>query len=163
MAKALWAAHRRRMEKMLAALRAAGRIPIWRRAIRARCACCWAEFVVAIGVGGDRAGRNFARAISPGVETIAALPGTLDLWITPPAYTGLPPLLPRLDGEIAIPAGSQLIAQVAGGRGQPRLVVDTKVQASHRWTAPPPQTHNPVRPRSRKAGASRPSSKKGSG
>ncbi len=131
MAQALWAAHRARVARMLASLRAgwphpgmAMRDPLALRVVLGL------VLIVAVAVGGDRAGRNFARALSPGVETIAALPGTLDLWITPPAYTGLPPVLPRLEAnEIVVPVGSQVIAQVAGGKGQPRLVVDTNVQA----------------------------------
>jgi hypothetical protein len=131
MAQALWAAHRVRIARMLARLRAgwphpgmAMRDPLALRVVLGL------VLIVAVAVGGDRAGRNFARALSPGIETLAVLPGTLDLWITPPAYTGLPPVLPRLEaGEIAVPVGSQVIAQVAGGKGQPRLVVDTAVQA----------------------------------
>jgi uncharacterized protein (TIGR02302 family) len=50
----------------------------------------------------------------------------ISLWITPPAYTGLPPVV--LNGgyagkTIAIPAGSIVKAHVTGGWGEPKLVM----------------------------------------
>ncbi len=126
--RALWETHRRRLIARLAQVRVGpprpgmpGRDP---RAFRALLVL---GLAVAFGVGGERAGRNFARAFVPGVDTVAALPGTLDLWITPPAYTGLPPVLPHADlATVAVPVGSQLIAQVSGGSGPPRLTLDGK-------------------------------------
>ena len=48
---------------------------------------------------------------------------TLDAWITPPAYTGWAPLYlrPGTTGKIAVPAGSQLVLRVHGGRTAPQL------------------------------------------
>jgi len=124
----LWEAHRRRLLAALAQVRVGWPKP----GMPARDP--WALrvglillLVIGVGVGGDRAGARFARAISPGVDTPAIPPGALDLWITPPAYTGLPPVIPRHDTtEIAVPVGSQLIAQVTGGATTPRLTVDTR-------------------------------------
>ncbi|MFM8991333.1 MAG: DUF4175 family protein, partial [Alphaproteobacteria bacterium] len=47
------------------------------------------------------------------------------------AYTGVAPLVPRPDapGELAVPAGSTLLAQVGGGRGQPALEIDAATTA----------------------------------
>jgi uncharacterized protein (TIGR02302 family) len=124
----LWAAHRRRLLARLKDLRVGtphpglpARDPLALRAVLVL------GLAAAVGIGGERAGLNFARAFSPGVDVAAPLPGTLDLWITPPAYTGLPPVLPRADAAgVTVPAGSQLIAQVSGGQAVPRLSVDGK-------------------------------------
>jgi len=127
-AKELWAAHRRRLLARVKDLRVGtphpglpARDPLALRAVLVL------GLAAAIGVGGDRAGTNFARAFAPGIDVAAPLPGTLDLWITPPAYTGLPPVLPRADvATLTVPAGSQLIAQVSGGQAAPRLAIDGK-------------------------------------
>jgi hypothetical protein len=49
---------------------------------------------------------------------------SLDIWVTPPEYTGLPPqFLPATtpDHPIAVPTGSAVLAQVHGGRTPPQL------------------------------------------
>jgi len=54
-------------------------------------------------------------------------PAALDLWLTPPAYTGLPPVVWRRDGGAAaltVPAGSVALARVSGGAGTPALAVN---------------------------------------
>jgi uncharacterized protein (TIGR02302 family) len=54
------------------------------------------------------------------------LAASLDIWITPPEYTGLPPqfLRPGTTDAIRIPTQSALLAQVHGGKAVPRLVID---------------------------------------
>lgn len=128
---ALWEAHRRRLMAALAKVRVGWPKPglVLRDPMALRVGFVLL-LVVGIGVGGDQAGLRFARALAPGVDTAAQAPGALDLWITPPAYTGLPPVIPRIDaGEIAVPVGSQLIAQVSGGPATPRLSIDAKQSA----------------------------------
>ncbi|MBI3506345.1 MAG: TIGR02302 family protein [Proteobacteria bacterium] len=124
--RVLWETHRRRLIARLAQVRIGPPHPgMPTRDPRAIRAVLVLGLAVAFGVGGDRAGHNFARAFTPGVDVAAAPPGTLDLWITPPAYTGLPPVLPRAEiASIAVPVGSQLIAQVSGGSASPRLTLD---------------------------------------
>jgi uncharacterized protein (TIGR02302 family) len=59
----------------------------------------------------------------------AESPDRLSLWVTPPAYTGLQPLVIKGNGDgnvINIPAGSTLKITVRGGAGVPRLVVTGK-------------------------------------
>jgi uncharacterized protein (TIGR02302 family) len=55
-----------------------------------------------------------------------AIVASLDIWVTPPEYTGLPPQFLR-SGErqtIRIPIGSKLLAQVHGGETAPLLAID---------------------------------------
>ncbi|MFZ9636218.1 MAG: DUF4175 family protein, partial [Alphaproteobacteria bacterium] len=126
-AAALWQAHRRRVAARLGAARAgwprphvAARDPLALRGLVALLV------VVAFVLGGGGARERLQRALSPGTVVAAVPAGTLDIWITPPAYTGVAPLVPRPDapGELVVPAGSTLLAQVGGGRGQPTLEVD---------------------------------------
>ncbi len=81
--------------------------------------------VVAAIDGRDDWQDRLARAFLPQAAAAAALASGLDVWITPPEYTGLPPLLLDRDQEpkatVTVPIGSQLLAQVQGGRGQPSL------------------------------------------
>ncbi len=74
---------------------------------------CWGE-------GGARLAAAFdVRLGKPGAAAV------LDLWLSPPAYTGLAPVVWRRDGETAVvPAGSVVLARVSGGNGVPALVVD---------------------------------------
>ncbi len=61
-----------------------------------------------------------------GVPSTAATVA-LDLWLTPPDYTGLPPQFLAANATnttVAVPAGSALLAQVHGGRNPPRLKID---------------------------------------
>jgi uncharacterized protein (TIGR02302 family) len=153
--RALWRAYRRRTVAAITRLRVgvpkaglAGRDPFGLRIILAL-----ALLVGVIDARGD-AVRRLERAVSPDLSAFAPPPVSLDLWVTPPAYTGLPPIVLRqlaekgpgseaaphpaavtegalqpigADGGPAsakVPAGSTLLAQVHGGRGTPVLVVD---------------------------------------
>jgi uncharacterized protein (TIGR02302 family) len=53
----------------------------------------------------------------------AAPVASLDAWITPPAYTGWPPiyLRPGSNNLVVVPAGSQFVLRVHGGRITPHL------------------------------------------
>jgi uncharacterized protein (TIGR02302 family) len=126
---ALWAAYRRRLAAALGRVKVgwprpnlAARDPIALRAL------IGLMVVAAFAIGGGSAGERLARAFTPGVKVAMAPPGVLDLWITPPAYTGIAPLVPRPENtaELLVPAGSTLLAQVSGGRGAPKLVIDAK-------------------------------------
>ena len=131
-AAALWAAHRRRMAAAVRRLRvgwpAAGlsrRDPWGVRSVLAILL-----LLGAIDAGGDWRDR-LARAATPGFRGgPAALAASFDLWLTPPEYTGLPPMFLRAsargDGgeRVKVPTGSTLLAQVHGGDAVPRLAID---------------------------------------
>jgi uncharacterized protein (TIGR02302 family) len=104
--------------------------------------------ILAIGftiAWGDATNR-IARALAPGVGGIVKGPAVVDIWITPPAYTGAAPIFltagrdRRQDGKpapllastggvpttgipgpIAIPEGATILAQLSGGWGTPSI------------------------------------------
>jgi uncharacterized protein (TIGR02302 family) len=126
-AEALWQAHLRRMDALVGRLRLnwpepgmAARDP-W--GVRAGVLLL---LVIALTVGGHDASRRLARAIHPDIQGAGLGPESLEVWITPPSYTGAPPL--RLTAEqadpVAVPAGSTLLAVLTGGWGTAVLDVD---------------------------------------
>jgi uncharacterized protein (TIGR02302 family) len=159
--RALWRAYRRRTLAAIRRLRVgvpkaglARRDPFGLRVV-----LMLALLLGAIDARGDTV-RRLERAASPDLSAFAPPPVSLDLWVTPPAYTGLPPIVLRqlaengAGGEAAsrpaaaegpppagsepgpasakVPAGSTLLAQVHGGRGTPVLLVDEKPVAFER-------------------------------
>jgi uncharacterized protein (TIGR02302 family) len=128
-ARSLWVAHRERMRVALRAIRVGWPHPgLAARDPFALRAALLLVLVVAFAGAGDDAFARFKRAVVPGSGSPVP-PGVLDLWITPPDYTGLPPMLPHAaaDGattEITVPVGSALLAQVTGGSGAPHLLLD---------------------------------------
>ena len=123
----LWQAHRRRLLAQATKLRLGwpridltGLDPYALRGI--------ALLILAVGVivGWRDWPQRLSAAVAPQILTSAkVLPAHLDAWINPPAYTGLPPLfLDSASGEtIETPVGSELLAQVQGGDGVPRLTI----------------------------------------
>ncbi|HEV8015478.1 MAG TPA: TIGR02302 family protein [Stellaceae bacterium] len=75
---------------------------------------------------GDDWGARLVRAFSPTESHAIAPQISLDIWVTPPDYTGLPPqFLPATGNKtVYVPIGSTLLAQVHGGRNPPRLKID---------------------------------------
>ncbi|HYD32771.1 MAG TPA: TIGR02302 family protein [Azospirillaceae bacterium] len=129
---ALWRLHQERMRARLKQLKVrpphpnlAARDP-W--AVRA--AVFLVLFVASAGTWGDW-GPRLSAALTPNVGggTGAPLP-VLDIWVTPPAYTALPPIFlrpPAPDTEpatIQVPVGSTLMARVAGGKSLPHLTAN---------------------------------------
>ncbi len=131
-AAALWQAHRGRMALLAESLRLnwpspgmAGRDPLGLRA------AVLLLLVIAVVIGGADASRHLLRAVTPAV----GLPGfaaQAEVWITPPAYTGLPPFLLHAGQggargrakPVVVPAGSKVLAALTGGWGGAELVVD---------------------------------------
>lgn len=133
--RALWQAHRRRILDRLGAVRVG--VPeagISRRDPFALRAAVGLVLALGIGVAGTDSLRRLGDGVNPdfGGERRAAV--TLDAWIGPPAYTGLPPMFLARDGKpvdgdgkvLRVPAGSTLLARVHGTRRAPSLLVDGK-------------------------------------
>ena len=86
-----------------------------------------------IGAGPDAVSR-LGRAFVPSFDRAGtALSTGLDLWITPPEYTGLAPIYFGTDAthpsvasgkQVAVPTGSTLLVQVHGGSRTPDLAID---------------------------------------
>ncbi len=124
----LWEAHRRRMEAAARRLRVglpqagfAARDPWGLRAVLAILL-----LLGAIDAGSDWKDR-LVRSLRPDIAGRSGMAAaSLDIWVTPPDYTGLAPLFLRPDSAetLRIPIGSKLLAQVHGGRSVPRLAID---------------------------------------
>ena len=136
---ALWHHHRRLLMRQLSRLQVpwpnpglATLDPLGLRAVVGL-----ALVVTGVGAWGDW-GPRLAAALQPHWSHPGAMgPAALDVWLTPPDYTGLPPvILHRADATpspppvdttetpISVPAGSVILARVSGGWGTPSLTVN---------------------------------------
>ena len=131
----LWQAHQRRMLEKLDILRVrlpspglARKDPLAVRMVLILVAA------VAVGAAGYDAGPRLARAIMPQSKGTIAAGLKLDVWVTPPAYTGVAPIfLKRPDNEVkattetapaaplTIPVGSTILAQISDSDGLPEI------------------------------------------
>ncbi len=129
----LWQLHRDRMAQRLKNLRIGWPKPglIRHDKFALRLALLPVLAVIALVAGPDGVER-ITRAVAP---TITPQPDgnsiALDAWITPPAYTGRPPIfLTRNEAEetssVAVPSGSVFLAQVTGGDAVPQLGIGEK-------------------------------------
>ncbi len=130
-AAGLWEAHRRQMAAAASRVRIG--LPAASLATRdpwgVRAVLTILLVLAAIDAGGAWRER-LLRAVTPGLDGGApAIAASLDIWVTPPEYTGLPPqfLRPENRQTIRIPIGSALLAQVHGGGATPGLAIDGKV------------------------------------
>ncbi|HYM32099.1 MAG TPA: TIGR02302 family protein [Candidatus Cybelea sp.] len=130
---ALWQAHRARL---LAALKGI-RVGMPRAGLAARDP--WAFrgvlgllLVLGLIVANDDTAERLRIALTPDFTGTGRQAPSIDAWISPPAYTSLPPIfLTRESGPVdttaapvKVPVGSALAIRVHGGRSQPRLVED---------------------------------------
>jgi uncharacterized protein (TIGR02302 family) len=91
--------------------------------------------IIGITLAGGDAEQRLARAVTPNLQGFTSGPSaTLELWVTPPSYTDLPPRLLASADQIAVdsaetgvsievPVGSRLLALVNKGSGTPQLRV----------------------------------------
>jgi uncharacterized protein (TIGR02302 family) len=128
LAAGLWEAHQRRMAAAARNLRIG--CPAGSFAPRdpwgVRVVLTMLLLLAAIDAGGDWHDR-LLRALTPRFDSSGeAIAASLDIWVAPPDYTGLPPLFLRADNmqTVRIPIGSTLLAQVHGGGAAPDLLVD---------------------------------------
>jgi uncharacterized protein (TIGR02302 family) len=144
----LWRAHRQRLVAELARLRLLPpRAGLARRdPWGLRAALVLVLVVAAAAAGTDWRGR-LADAATPDLAGWGrGAPPVLDLWITPPDYTGAPPVVlsagatttdtagaapaespasatPVSTAPVSVPEGSKVVAQLQGGRGAAMLVL----------------------------------------
>lgn len=127
-ALALWQAHRDRAATQIRRIRVGAPRPglarLDRRALRGALAVALVAAVVAAGA---EAPERLRRAVTPAFALPPA-PAALRLeaWVTPPAYTGAPPVfLSPQGGAVTVPQGSRLQLALSGGLGgTPELLMD---------------------------------------
>ena len=136
-ARALWEAHRWRMAQAARRLKLA-----WPRAglVHADPYGLRVLLTLLLGIGliasGGDFSRHLARALHPAFGAAGPVASVgFDLWITPPDYTGLPPIYrgtavaeapDAADRPIPVPVGSTVLARVHGGNATPELALDGK-------------------------------------
>ncbi|WP_424810602.1 TIGR02302 family protein [Roseococcus sp. YIM B11640] len=120
--QALWAAHQARMRRMIARLRVGrprpGLAARDRRALRGGLLVALAAALVMAGP--EDAPGLVRRALTPSFH-VAPPPAPLrtEAWVTPPGYTGAPPIFLAAEGGAAtVPAGSRLQIAVSGALGR---------------------------------------------
>lgn len=135
--RALWELHQRRMRDSLSALKVGAPTPgLARRDPFAIRAGLLLVLVIAVILSWGDAGPRIGRALMPAVGgSGGGLQTALDIWITPPSYTGLPPIYLSRDAQsgqngagqnnlaepIGVPVGSTVLAQFHGKRSIPSL------------------------------------------
>ncbi|MEW5422355.1 TIGR02302 family protein [Amorphus sp. 3PC139-8] len=119
-AQALWTAHRTRM---VAALdRVSAKLPtpkLYRRDPYALRAVVGLLLVVALAAGSGEYWQRVRAAFVMPTKAAVEPALRLDAWVSPPAYTSLPPIFltgtARADaGPISVPAGSELVLRIQG-------------------------------------------------
>jgi uncharacterized protein (TIGR02302 family) len=126
-AKALWRTHLNRVRGMT------GRLAVgWPRAgllrrdpFGLRVAFSLLVLIAALDAGTE-AGERVRRALWPQGLLPAATAETLDLWINPPAYTGVAPIFAQAaanDTSLRVPTGSIASIRVNGGSGEAPIAV----------------------------------------
>ncbi len=79
--------------------------------------------IASLVVAGPDASGRIGAALSTRLPALPAAPGTeIQAWITPPGYTGLPPVFLHAgsgagSGRLSVPEGSHLTVSVTGGEG----------------------------------------------
>jgi uncharacterized protein (TIGR02302 family) len=125
--RAIWQVHRQRLAATVSSLR----LPLpkalvaERDPIASRVAAMLTLFV-GLAFAGQDAPDRIARVLLPPVQAdAAATQASIELWFTPPDYTGLSPLYldaaKATPAELAVPAGSRLLVQVRGVASVPVL------------------------------------------
>lgn len=91
--------------------------------------------IVGMVAAGDHTGERLWRAATPSLAISPRPSPAVEMWVTPPAYTGQPPLLlkstdsaPKV-APIRIPIGSTVLAQVSRLAHPPRLLVGSTASA----------------------------------
>ncbi len=133
----LWRLHQERVRAAMRRLRVAW--PLSDIASHDRYALRALVVLVLIVAGGATWGDWTPRLVAALNPRLTGESGTaaaaLDLWVTPPEYTGLPPIFlksanaahtPNLPNPVPVPKGSLVLARVTGGSGAPTLEAGDK-------------------------------------
>lgn len=126
-ASALWQEYQRRLAAQVARLRVGVPRPgLARQDGMALRGALLVGLAAAVVVAGAEWPSRLQRGFVPALPPVPAGPATVvQGWITPPAYTGQAPVFLRADApNVTVPAGSKLILNVSGGRGEPSLSVN---------------------------------------
>jgi len=120
---ALWRVHEARAVAALARLRlAAPFVPLAGRDPYALRVLALLLLTAGIIDAGPRAPARLMAAFLPSFDDGAAVATVLQVWVEPPAYTGLAPIfLAPAGGRVTVPAGSKLNVSLTGGRFSPHL------------------------------------------
>jgi len=124
---ALWQVHLARLAAQVRRLRVGRPRPgLAARDGRALRGAVLLGLVAAWVMAGPDAGLRLARGFWPMLPAGAAVPGTVvQAWVTPPGYSGLPPMFLHPDSKaVTVPTGSHLVVSVTGGSGAPSLALD---------------------------------------
>jgi uncharacterized protein (TIGR02302 family) len=129
LAEALWRLHRSRMAELSGRLRVAWPSPgVPARDPWALRFAALLLLVIAVAGSWADAPRRLANAVSPHLGLSGSGLASLEVWITPPAYTGVAPMLLKVDQghdtPVVVPQGSTVLAVVNGGWGRARLLID---------------------------------------
>jgi len=149
-AEALWRAHLARMRAALGRIRIAWPSPgLAQRDPRAlRFGLVLLLVLGAIDAGADAPAR-ILDALDPGLGPLSARSSAMvELWLTPPAYTGVAPIFLRAgpgveqaanasttgdrgvaepNARVDVPIGSKILARFSGGAGEPTMTVGGRV------------------------------------
>ena len=120
----LWQAHLDRASAQVARLRTGWPRPgIPQADIRALRAGLAVVIVAGLVVAGPDTPGRLWRSVWPGLPEGTPVPAPqLQAWLTPPSYTGLPPVFLHADTpSVSVPAGSHLTVNLTGGSGEPSL------------------------------------------
>jgi uncharacterized protein (TIGR02302 family) len=126
---AIWALHQARLRAQLARLRVRGPAPgLAGRDRRALRYLAMLGLLASAAMAGPEAFNRLAHAAWPPLPAGASAPGTvIQAWVTPPPYTGLPPVfLQPGSAPPPIPAGAHLTVSVTGGNGLPTLALGSE-------------------------------------
>jgi len=129
-AESLWTTHRKRMAEQVGTLSvrppAPGMAKLDPWGVRAAVVLL---LVIGLAAGGGEAETRVERALTPGLGGSAGQAASVEIWLTPPEYTSVPPLFLKAgtpvtapSGIVEVPAGSALLARVAGVDEAPVLI-----------------------------------------
>ena len=131
----LWQAHRQRMLAQAKRLRGGWPHPrLARRDPIALRAAVGLLLAIGLVVGAGDAGPRLLSAFNPNFASAAQAPSAIEAWITPPEYTGFPPIFltaskSEKPGKVKldVPIGSTFLAQISGAGAPPTATLDESI------------------------------------